>query len=114
MRYLKKNESYSFFIFPTLNENFVHIIIELISFGIILIISKSTTPFDSLINEKIGSNFSLNSPIELSDVLNKTNQIDKDTLNVLKNSVYEIFTTLNKDQEVIKNDYINFLKQICK
>lgn len=105
---------YSFFIFPTLNENFGHIIIELISLGIIPIISKSTTPFDSLLNEKIGLNFSLNSPLELSDVLNKTKQIDLDTLNVLKNSVFEIFTTLNKDQEAIKNDYSNFIKQLCK
>lgn len=105
---------YSFFIFPTLNENFGHIIIELISLGIIPIISKSTTPFDIQINEKIGLNFSLNSQSELSDILNKTKQIDIDTLNVLKNSVYEIFTTLNKDQEAIKNDYINFVKQLCK
>lgn len=105
---------YSFFIFPTLNENYGHIIIELISLGIIPIISKSTTPFDSLINEKIGLNFSLNSQSELSDILNKTKQIDIDTLNVLKNSVFEIFTTLNKDQEAIKNDYINFVKQLCK
>lgn len=105
---------YSFFIFPTLNENFGHIIIELISLGIIPIISKSTTPFDIQINEKIGLNFSLNSQSELSDILNKTKQIDIDTLNVLKNSVFEIFTTLNKDQEAIKNDYINFVKQLCK
>lgn len=107
-------DQYTFYIFPTLNENYGHVIIELLSLGIIPIISKSTTPFDSLINEKIGLNFSLNSPLELSDVLNKTNQIDKDTLNVLKNSVYEIFTTLNKDQEAIKNDYINFIKQLRK
>ena len=41
-----------FFIFPTLNENFSHIIIELISRNN-SIISKSTTPFDIQINEKL-------------------------------------------------------------
>ncbi len=105
---------YSFFILPTLNENYGHVIIELLSLGIIPIISSSTTPFDSILNKKIGLNFNLNSRNELVDILTKTNQIDLDSLSHMKNSVFEIFSKLNRDQEIIKNDYTNFVKQLCK
>lgn len=105
-------DKYSYFILPTLNENYGHIIIELISLGIIPIISKGTTPFDDIINFMIGLNFDLTSSKDFKRVISKILKLEKNEVLSLKNNVEEIFMLLDQNQEDIKKDYINLVKEL--
>lgn len=103
---------YSFFILPTLNENFGHVIVELISLGIIPIISKGTTPFDDLINSKIGLNFELTSIKDFNRVFSMIYKLKKHDKESLKRNVEELYKILDNNQEVIKKDYLNLVKEL--
>tara|TARA_B100001939_G_C16942801_1_gene618998 strand:+ start:2558 stop:3625 length:1068 start_codon:yes stop_codon:yes gene_type:complete len=102
-------DKYTFFILPTLNENYGHVIIELLSLGIIPIISKKTTPFDSLLDKGIGFNFDLTSSNELEKIINKTKKLSIDELSNLKTNVSSVFQLLKHDLESITKEYINFV-----
>jgi len=106
------NNKYTFFIFPTLSENFGHVIIELISMGIIPLISKNTTPFDKIIDSKIGLNFNLENS---SDIMNKillASELSEDQILDKKTLVKDIFLYFDRNQNNVKKDYIKFIKSI--
>ena len=106
------NNKYTFFIFPTLSENFWHVIIELISIGIIPLISKNTTPFDKIIDSKIGLNFNLENS---SDIMNKillATELSEDQILDKKTLVKDIFLYFDRNQNNVKKDYIKFIKSI--
>lgn len=103
---------YSFFILPTLNENFGHVIIELLSIGCIPIVSKNTTPFDKEISSIFNLNFEISDKSDLKDVINKANNMSDERFMELKSLVRPYFDKLNENQKKIKKDYINFINQI--
>lgn len=105
-------DQYTFYILPTLNENYGHVIIELLSLGIIPIISKNTTPFDIIFTNNFNLNFDLNSQTELISIFEKVKKMNENDLVVMKKTVIEVFKTIELNQQNIKKDYINFINQI--
>ncbi len=103
---------YSFFILPTLNENFGHVIVELLSIGLIPMISKGTTPFDSIIGDKIKLNFSLNKSDELSNKIVQSKNLSNSEMKEMKIKVKIIYSTLDEMQVKVKKDYINFINKV--
>lgn len=101
---------YSFFILPTLNENFGHIIIELLSIGCIPILSKNTNPFDDSTASVFNLNFDLNSKNELKDVIKKVINMDNKEILHLKSLVKPFFENIKKEQEEIKNEYTKLIE----
>jgi glycosyltransferase involved in cell wall biosynthesis len=53
-------KDYTFFIFPTLNENYGHVIVESFFYGLIPIVSNNTTPFSNFISKELDMGFDLN------------------------------------------------------
>jgi len=103
---------YSFFILPTLNENFGHVIVELLSIGLIPMISKGTTPFDSIIGDKIKFNFSLEKPDELTNNILQSRNLSYNQMKEIKTSVKNIYNTLVKRQVNVKKEYVNFINKV--
>ena len=103
---------YSFFILPTLNENFGHVIVELLSIGLIPMISKGTTPFDSIIGDKIKLNFSLNKSGELTNKIVQSKNLSNSEMKKMKIKVKIIYNTLEEMQVKVKKDYINFINKV--
>ena len=103
---------YSFFILPTLNENFGHVIIELLSIGCIPIVSKNTTPFDKEISSIFNLNFEISDKSDLKDVINKANNMSDERFMELKSLVRPYFDKLNKNNKIIKNKYIRFISDL--
>jgi glycosyltransferase involved in cell wall biosynthesis len=99
---------YSFFILPTLNENFGHVIIELLSIGCIPIISKNSNPFDEEISSIFNLNFEITDNANLKDVINIANNLKIEDLNKLKSKVRPYFEKLNRAQESVKKEYVSF------
>lgn len=108
----KLKDKYSFFILPTLNENFGHVIIELLSIGCIPIISKDTTPFDQQISSVFNLNFNLHSQSNLNNVLNQAINMSNDDLILLKSRVKPCFEKIDKMQEKNKREYIKFVNNL--
>ena len=108
----KLNNKYSFFILPTLNENFGHVIIELLSIGCIPILSKNTNPFDEDISSIFNLNFEISDKSDLKNVINMANNMSDEKFIKLKSSVRPYFDKLNENQEKIKKKYINFISDL--
>lgn len=108
----KLKDRYSFFILPTLNENFGHVIIELLSIGCIPIVSKNTTPFEKEISSIFSLNFELSDKSELKDVINLANNMSDDRFMELKSLVRPYFDKLNENQKKTKNKYVYFISDL--
>ena len=105
----KLKNSYSHFILPTLNENFGHVIIELLSIGCIPILSKNTTPFDKEISSIFNLNFEISDKSDLKNVIDIANNMSDERFMELQSLVKPYFDSLNENQKKIKNTYINFI-----
>lgn len=105
-------DKYTFFIAPTLTENFGHSIIEMISLGFIPIISKNTTPFEQLTSKFIGLNFDLYNIKDFVSVIKKINLMTENEIFRLKSNVNHIFVELNKRKQKEVNKYIKMLNSI--
>lgn len=110
----KLKDKYTFFILPTLNENYGHVIIELISLGIIPILSKGTTPFDDLITKHVGLNFDIKKMQSLHKVLSSINIMSKEEIITLKLSTNRIFNIVNDELIAVKKEYVSFVTNLLK
>jgi glycosyltransferase involved in cell wall biosynthesis len=108
----KLRGKYMFFIFPTLNENFGHVIIELISEGIIPILSNGTTPFDDITTEFINLNFDLKSQADFKNSIQKSMSLNIEQISNLRKNLKQLFAKLKIQESIYKKDYVNFIKQI--
>jgi len=106
------NNKYCFFILPTLNENFGHVIIELLSIGCIPIISKNSNPFDADLSSIFNLNFEISDNAKLKDVINTASNLKLEDLSKLKSRVRPYFEKLNKRQEKIKKEYVSFVSSL--
>ena len=105
-------DKYTFFIAPTLTENFGHAIIEMLSIGLIPIISKNTTPFENLTSEFVGLNFDLYDIHDFTRVIKKVYSMTQNEISKLKSNVNHIFVELDNQKLKEVNNYIKMLKSI--
>ena len=105
-------DKYTFFIAPTLTENFGHAIIEMLSIGLIPIISKNTTPFEKLTSEFVGLNFDLYDIQDFTSVIRKIYSMTENEISKLKSNVNHIFVELDNQKLKEVNNYIKMLKSI--
>lgn len=68
-------QKYDVFLFPTISENYGHVIVEAISNRCPVILSKGTTPWDDL-DSRAGYVVSLNEPLEFVERLTKMIKMD--------------------------------------
>lgn len=91
---------YDCFLFPTINENYGHSIAESLANGVPVVLSKDTTPWNSL-DGKAGSVCSLDNVSEFTDALEKIAALDQVGYDVLQNNVREYYQEISaKDNAV--------------
>lgn len=74
---------YHCFIFPTLSENYGHVIAEAISVGCPVLLSKGTTPWDDIMGNG-GFILRLDRPSEWSETLEKLSEMDQKSFDDLR------------------------------
>lgn len=91
---------YDCFLFPTINENYGHSIAESLANGVPVVLSKDTTPWNSL-NEKAGYVCSLDNVGEFTDALEKIAALDNSEYMELQNNVRDYYKEISaKDNAV--------------
>lgn len=97
-------KSYDLFLFPTLGENYGHVIYESLSCGCPVLLSKGTTPWDALENYGAGYNISLLQIDEWIDKLNFFIKMPKaDRLNQRKSCIKFINEEFNIESIIEEN-----------
>lgn len=105
---------YTFFILPTYNENYGHVIFEALSLGMIPILSKGTTPFDQEINKIVGLNFNHNSKESILFSIKKAKSLSEKDISNMRDNLKTYFLKLVHKQRTYEKQYINFVKAIIK
>ena len=105
---------YTFFILPTYNENYGHVIFEALSLGMIPILSKGTTPFDQEINKIVGLNFNHNSKESILFSIKKAKSLTEKDITSIRGNLKSYFIKLVDKQKAYEKQYINFVKAIIK
>jgi len=106
---LEISENYTYFILPTLNENFGHSIVESISAGLIPIITKGTTPFDKSLEKYFEFNFTLDR-LDLERLCNKIITINHSELKALKQNTFIFYTEYSLSKQIAIKDYFEMFK----
>ena len=106
--------NYTFFIFPTYNENYGHVIIEAIALGLIPILSSGTTPFDKEINNIVGLNFDRNSKESIIQSLEKAKNLSEGRIKDIRLELKAYFDKLNSDKKEFEKQYVNFVKKVIQ
>ena len=97
---LEKYKEYHAFIFPTLGENFGHVIDESIKNGCPVILSRSVTPWDDYIDY-----------IQLGGSLGKIDEFRKSVLTLLKTSQEQYNEFIIKNNEYIERNNSEYIKE---
>lgn len=84
-------QSHDCFIFPTINENYGHVIAECLANSRPIILSKGTTPWDDL-DEKAGYVIDLNNPMEFTSKIDYYASLDDSKFKVIVASTKKYFT----------------------
>ena len=106
--------NYTFFLFPTYNENYGHVVIEAIALGLIPILSSGTTPFDKEINNIIGLNFDRNSKESIIQSLEKAKNLSEGRIKDIRLELKAYFKKLNSDKKEYEKQYVNFVKKVIQ
>lgn len=107
---VNKMREYHAFLFPTLSENFGHVIVEAMQAGLIPIISNQT-PWLNLDDINVGWDIPLNDDILYINVIEKLYKMD--SKEYIKKSLAAMKYIQKKlDMKKLKYDYINFFNQI--
>lgn len=92
--------NYHFFFFPTLHENYGHVIVEALSAGCGLILSDNT-PWKGLYSHKIGWDINLNNPKEFIKVIEECYKMNQEEYNEYRKNCYKyIKTETNKHNAI--------------
>lgn len=105
---------FTFFIFPTYNENYGHVIIEAISLGLIPILSSGATPFDKEIDSIVGLNFDRNSMISINESIEKAKNLSEKKIKGIRQELKKYFEKLNLDKKEYEKQYVNFVKKVIQ
>ncbi len=98
-----------FLLFPTLNENFGHVIIESLSLGCPVIVSDRT-PWLNLEEKKVGWDIELTNYKKFVDVLNTCGEMDQEEYNIWSKSAYTYAHLIKNDVSVIGQNRLLFSK----
>lgn len=83
-------QKYDCFLFPTINENYGHVIAEALANGCPTVLSKSTTPWDDL-HGVAGYVCDLNDPDAFTQALEEIAQMDQSAFNAFMESTYAYY-----------------------
>lgn len=103
---------YTYFIFPTYNENYGHVIFEALSLGLLPLLSKGTTPFDKAINDIVGLNFNRNSNSDIIKSITSAQSLKKDEIIHLRKLLKDYFNELKLEQNKFEKQYITFVNKL--
>lgn len=99
-----------FLLFPTLNENFGHAIMESLSAGCPVIISDKT-PWVNLEEKRVGWDIDLSDEKKFVDVLNKCGAMDQEEYNVWSENAGLYARQIKNDKNVIDQNRLLFSKE---
>jgi glycosyltransferase involved in cell wall biosynthesis len=102
-------KKYTFFIFPSFNENYGHVIIESLSVGLIPILKNGNTPFSDVIGEDIGLNFEFG---DLKGIIERINLLNEYDLEKLKIDSMSLFYKFIKEEDKVKDKYLQMTNSI--
>lgn len=105
-------QSHNCFLFPTLNENYGHVIAESLANSRPVILSKGTTPWDDL-NEKAGFVIDLEEEKNFSNKLDCLADLDQRDFNELIMSTKEYFSEKTGKDNAIAG-HVDMIKEITK
>lgn len=103
---------YTYFIFPTYNENHGHVIFEALSLGLLPLLSKGTTPFDKAINDIVGLNFNRNSNSDIIKSITRAKSLNKDEIIHLRKLLKDYINELKLEQNKFEKHYITFINKL--
>ena len=99
--------NYDLFFFPTLGENFGHVIFESLAYGTPVLCS-GTTPWDKLDEFNAGWNLSLDNFEKYVDLIEKLILLDCDTYGNYSKGCEEYIYFINNDNDINKNNFVLF------
>ena len=100
------------FLFPTINENYGHVIAESLANARPVILSKGTTPWDDL-DKKAGFVIDLSNPEGFTEALDRMAEMDQEDFNSLVNGTKQYFSNKTADDDAVeKHKYM--LKSIIE
>ena len=88
------------FLFPTINENYGHVIAESLANSRPLVLSKGTTPWDDL-DGKAGYVINLDNPDGFTTSLDRLAEMDQEDFDCLIQSTRQYFITKMKDDDAV-------------
>jgi len=100
-------------LFPTLNENYGHVIIESLQFGNPVIISNNT-PWSNLKRKKIGFDIDLNNTEDFIGSIIYFAKMDQDTFNIWSKNSFDYAKQIQNNEQKIKQYQHLFIKKISK
>lgn len=100
-------KSHDMFFFPTLGENFGHVILEALLAGCPVILSDQT-PWRSLVNEGIGWDVSLNNPNEFKKIIEDSIVMDEGAYDRLSNNAFNYASNYCNNNEIVQQNYEMF------
>ena len=101
---------YDCLLFPTLSENYGHVIAEAVICNCPIVISKGTTPWDDVANNG-GFTVNLDNPDDFINVLNRLCEMDNEDYILLKNKLLKYKDDKLNSTELIEK-YLTMIKSI--
>ncbi|MDC1392005.1 glycosyltransferase [Flavobacteriaceae bacterium] len=101
---------HTFFILPTYNENYGHVIFEALSLGLIPILTKGTNPFDKEIQKIVNLNFDLDS--SMSNSISKALSMNINEISGCRKKLKFYFEDLIAEQNKFEQQYVTFINKI--
>lgn len=103
-------QQYDAFLFPTINENYGHVIAESLANSRPVILSKGTTPWDDL-DERAGCVISLNNPEKFTEKLDQYAYLNQEEYReIIKNTKYYFKNKIASDSAI--NGHKNMINSI--
>ena len=93
-------QKYDCFLFPTINENYGHVIAESLANGCPVVLSKGTTPWDD-IDGQAGFVCRLDSEKEFVDALTKIAEMNQQTYLQFMDSTYDYYKRKTADDDAV-------------
>lgn len=104
-------DEYDCFLFPTISENYGHVIVESLFSECPVILSKGTTPFDDC-HQKAGYVADLDKPEQFVQYLEQIAKMNQEEYDHLVKGI-ELYIEEKFRVEQLKEDYIDMISEVC-
>lgn len=107
-------QKYDCFLFPTINENYGHVIAEALSNGCPVVLSKGTTPWDD-IDGQAGFICDLKEEKEFISALTQIAEMDQDKFDEFIGNTYDYYLKKTAEDDAVighRNMFNNILKKV--